>query len=233
MKLFYSSFEQSSNFFPPEVYGGSIVVKPPAEVFDEGFRGGNTHWWLNFLGSLPILVIYRSWLIFFGVNKGIVEVKMNKPMVLRKWEPNLQRLDFSLDNMLIWVQLSRVPLKLFTQKGFSCIASAFGTPLYMDNITTLQHLAYTKCRSFSHSGKHYSKKNAVKVWRVKQDGAGTAQISVPEKSVAIRNESAPNGGAALTSTFEVSSKDKAVVVDLSPTLKLKHVCLAGYSNRFE
>ncbi|MBA0711736.1 hypothetical protein Golax_010886 [Gossypium laxum] len=46
--------------------------------------------------------------------------------------------------MLIWVQLSRVPLELFTQKGFSYIASAFGTPLYMDNITALQHLAYTK-----------------------------------------------------------------------------------------
>ncbi|MBA0682690.1 hypothetical protein Goari_024386, partial [Gossypium aridum] len=182
MKLFYSSFEQSSDFFPPEVYGGSIVVKPPAEVFDEGFRGGNTHWWLNFLGSLPILVIYRSWSICFGVNKGIAEVKM----------------------------LSRVPLELFTQKGFSYIASAFGTPLYMDNITALQHLAYTKCRSFSHSGKHCSKKNAVKVWRVKQDGAGTVQISVPEKSIAIRNENASNGGAALTSTFEVSSKDKAV-----------------------
>ncbi|MBA0766084.1 hypothetical protein Gotri_015160 [Gossypium trilobum] len=67
MKLFYSSFEQSLDFFPPKVYGGSIVVKPPAEVFDEGFRGGSTRWWLNFLGSLPIMVIYRSWSICFGV----------------------------------------------------------------------------------------------------------------------------------------------------------------------
>ncbi|MBA0736405.1 hypothetical protein Gogos_009961, partial [Gossypium gossypioides] len=60
-------------------------------------------------------------------------------------------------------------------------------------------------RSFSHSDKYCSKKN----------------------------ESAPNGGVALTSTFEVSSKGKAVVVDLSPTLKLKHVCFARSSNRFE
>ncbi|KAA3483104.1 DNA ligase [Gossypium australe] len=44
---------------------------------------------------------------------------------------------------------------------------------------------------------------------------------------------APDGGAASTSTFKVSSKGKAVVVDLSSTLKRKHVCLAGSSDRFE
>ncbi|MBA0841755.1 hypothetical protein Goarm_001619 [Gossypium armourianum] len=64
-----------------------------------------------------------------------------------------------------------------------------------------------QCRSFSHSGKHYSKKNEVK--------------------------SAPDGGAALISTFEVSSKGKAMVLDLSLTLKPKHVFLGGSSNRFE
>ncbi|MBA0814000.1 hypothetical protein Gohar_019851 [Gossypium harknessii] len=90
-----------------------------------------------------------------------------------------------------------------------------------------------QCRSFSHSGKHYFKKNKVKVWRVKQDSVGTAQISVTEKSAAVRNESAPDGGAALISTFEVSSKGKAMVLDLSLTLKPKHVFLGGSSNRFE
>ncbi|MBA0763323.1 hypothetical protein Gotri_012782 [Gossypium trilobum] len=148
--------------------------------------------------------------------------------------------------MLIWVQLSLVPLEFFTQKGLSYIASALGTPFYMDNITTLQkRLAYVKvcfeisvdfvlpgfinielhdgsfvsirvevlwlpmhclqCQSFSHSGKHYSKKN----------------------------ENALDGGTALTLTFEVSFKGKVVVVDLSPILKQKHVCLTGSSNRFE
>ncbi|KAA3487732.1 reverse transcriptase [Gossypium australe] len=56
---------------------------------------------------------------------------------------------------------------------------------------------------------------------------------VSKKSVAVRNESAPDGGAALPSTFKVSSKGKAVVVDISLTLKLTHVCLARYSNRFK
>ncbi|MBA0679503.1 hypothetical protein Goari_011266 [Gossypium aridum] len=45
--------------------------------------------------------------------------------------------------------------------------------------------------------------------------------------------SALNGGVALTLTFEVSSKGKAVVVDLFPILKPKHVCFAGFGNRFE
>ncbi|KAK5792943.1 hypothetical protein PVK06_034076 [Gossypium arboreum] len=89
------------------------------------------------------------------------------------------------------------------------------------------------CRSFIHFGKHYFKKNEVKVWKAKQDGAGTGQISIPEKSSAVRNKSASNGGPALTSTSEVFSKDKAMVLDLSPTFKLKYVCLTRSSNKFE
>ncbi|MBA0723534.1 hypothetical protein Golax_004108 [Gossypium laxum] len=62
-----------------------------------------------------------------------------------------------------------------------------------------------QCRPFSHFGKHCSKKN----------------------------ESAPNDGAALTSTFEVSSKGKVVVMDFSPTFKSMHAFLVGSNNRFE
>ncbi|MBA0695969.1 hypothetical protein Goari_002562, partial [Gossypium aridum] len=58
-------------------------------------------------------------------------------------------------------------------------------------------------------------------------------LSVILVSTILRRMSAPDGGAALTSTFEVSFKDKAVVVNLFPTFKSKHVCLAGSSNRFE
>ncbi|MBA0844616.1 hypothetical protein Goarm_023328, partial [Gossypium armourianum] len=64
-----------------------------------------------------------------------------------------------------------------------------------------------QCRPFSHFGKHCSKKNDVK--------------------------SAPDGGVALTLTFEVSSKGKIVVMDFSPTLKSMHAFLVGSNNRFE
>ncbi|XP_039005547.1 uncharacterized protein LOC120132938 [Hibiscus syriacus] len=40
----------------------------------------------------------------------------NKPLVLRKWEPNLRKLDFDLKCMPVWVQLYNVPLELFSRR---------------------------------------------------------------------------------------------------------------------
>ncbi|KAK8549624.1 hypothetical protein V6N13_073407 [Hibiscus sabdariffa] len=59
----------------------------------------------------------------------------NKPLILRKWEPNLRRLDLDLKKIPVWVQLYNVPLELFSRRGLSYIASAIGVPLYMDTIT--------------------------------------------------------------------------------------------------
>ncbi|KAK8631578.1 hypothetical protein V6N13_028361 [Hibiscus sabdariffa] len=50
----------------------------------------------------------------------------HKPLVLRKWEPNLKELDFDLTCMPVWVQLHNVPLQLFTKKGLSYVSSAIG-----------------------------------------------------------------------------------------------------------
>ncbi|KAA3462439.1 hypothetical protein EPI10_028926 [Gossypium australe] len=47
--------------------------------------------------------------------------------------------------MPVWIQCYRVLLELFTQKGLSYIASAIGTPLYMDSVTVSQtRLSYAK-----------------------------------------------------------------------------------------
>ncbi|KAK8614535.1 hypothetical protein V6N13_068335 [Hibiscus sabdariffa] len=59
----------------------------------------------------------------------------HKPLVLRRWEPSLKRLDFDLGKMPIWVQLFDVPLELYTKVGLSYIASVVGLPLYMDSVT--------------------------------------------------------------------------------------------------
>ncbi|XP_039058614.1 uncharacterized protein LOC120202236 [Hibiscus syriacus] len=59
----------------------------------------------------------------------------NKPLVLRMCEPGLQRLNFDIALMHVWVQLYNIPLELYSQKGLSYIASALSTPLYMDSIT--------------------------------------------------------------------------------------------------
>ncbi|KAK8617103.1 hypothetical protein V6N13_117070 [Hibiscus sabdariffa] len=58
----------------------------------------------------------------------------NKPLILRKWEPNMCKLDFDLVCMPMWVQLYNVPLELFNKTGLSYIASALGNPLYMDSV---------------------------------------------------------------------------------------------------
>ena len=44
-----------------------------------------------------------------------------------------------MEKLPLWIHLSNIPLELFTQKGLSYIASAVGTPLYMDRITASQH----------------------------------------------------------------------------------------------
>ncbi|KAK8612606.1 hypothetical protein V6N13_092717 [Hibiscus sabdariffa] len=59
----------------------------------------------------------------------------HKLLILRKWEPNLKKLDFDLERMPIWVQFFNVPLELYSKLGLSYIASVIGLPLYMDSVT--------------------------------------------------------------------------------------------------
>ncbi|KAK8690328.1 hypothetical protein V6N13_089021 [Hibiscus sabdariffa] len=69
----------------------------------------------------------------------------HKALVLRKWEPNLPKLEFDLVRMPIWVHLFNVPLELYSQQGLSYIASVVGNPLYMDSITAnKERLAFAK-----------------------------------------------------------------------------------------
>ncbi|XP_039032609.1 uncharacterized protein LOC120167762 [Hibiscus syriacus] len=60
---------------------------------------------------------------------------LNKPMILRKWEPNLTRLNFDLSKIPVWVKLFNVPLELYTITGLSYLASAIGNPISLDSIT--------------------------------------------------------------------------------------------------
>ncbi|MBA0849464.1 hypothetical protein Goshw_016372 [Gossypium schwendimanii] len=60
--------------------------------------------------------------------------------------------------MPVWIQLSRVPLELFTRKGISYVVSALGKPLYMDGITTSeQRLAFAKGWQWSGAGANATK----------------------------------------------------------------------------
>ena len=63
---------------------------------------------------------------------------LNQPLIMRKWEPGMKSLEFNMSKMPIWIQLSNVPLELFTQRGLSYIASDVRCLLYMDQITARQ-----------------------------------------------------------------------------------------------
>ena len=69
----------------------------------------------------------------------------NRPLIVRRWEAEMKSLEFSMAKLPLWIQLSNIPLELFSQKGISYIASGLGNPLYMDRITTSQQrLAYAR-----------------------------------------------------------------------------------------
>ena len=57
----------------------------------------------------------------------------------------MRSLDFNMAKLQLRIQLSNIPLELFTQKGINYITSVLGNPLYMDCITTnQQRVAYAK-----------------------------------------------------------------------------------------
>ncbi|KAK8655509.1 hypothetical protein V6N13_108084 [Hibiscus sabdariffa] len=72
----------------------------------------------------------RDWVLEYGPW----HIK-HKSLILRKWEPNLKKLDFDLERMPIWVQFFNVLLELYSKLGISYIASVIGLPLYMDSVT--------------------------------------------------------------------------------------------------
>ncbi|KAE8732331.1 hypothetical protein F3Y22_tig00002237pilonHSYRG01790 [Hibiscus syriacus] len=122
-KLFGGAEKQSLIFFPPKVSDGISMVKPPPAVIDEGIA---------------------EWNHLLILENGPWHVQ-NKPLVLRKWEPSLQKLDFYLKHIPDWVQLYNVPLELYSRTSLSYIASTVGHPLYMDAITaSKERLEYAK-----------------------------------------------------------------------------------------
>lgn len=70
-----------------------------------------------------------------------------QPLIVRKWEPRMSSLDFKLDSIPVWIHLSNIPLEMFNQKGIGYLASAVGTPLFMDKFTAKkQRLAFARVR---------------------------------------------------------------------------------------
>lgn len=68
-----------------------------------------------------------------------------RPIVLKKWQPNMSLNKEHCKTIPIWVNFYNVPLEFWTDKGLSYIASAVGKPLYADNMTTaVQRIQYAR-----------------------------------------------------------------------------------------
>ncbi|GJQ93719.1 retrotransposon protein, putative, ty1-copia subclass [Tanacetum coccineum] len=60
----------------------------------------------------------------------------NHPLILRKWNPDVDLLKEDVGNVLVWVKLHGVPVMAFSEDGLSVIAMKLGTPLMLDSYTS-------------------------------------------------------------------------------------------------
>nr|GEX75201.1 hypothetical protein [Tanacetum cinerariifolium] len=57
----------------------------------------------------------------------------NHPLILKKWNPNVNLLQEDVGNVPVWVKLHGIPVKAFSEDGLSDIATKIGTPLMLDS----------------------------------------------------------------------------------------------------
>lgn len=53
-----------------------------------------------------------------STRDAVLEAKIwhiaNKPLILRKWQPDMQLMELSLSSILIWIKLLHLPMKLWS-----------------------------------------------------------------------------------------------------------------------
>ncbi|GJW18323.1 hypothetical protein Tco_0025759 [Tanacetum coccineum] len=60
----------------------------------------------------------------------------NNPLILKKWDSDVNLLKEDVGNVPVWVKLHDVPMKTFNEDGLSAIATKLGTPLMLDSYTS-------------------------------------------------------------------------------------------------
>ncbi|GJZ69644.1 ribonuclease H-like domain-containing protein [Tanacetum coccineum] len=60
----------------------------------------------------------------------------NNPLILKKWNPDVNLLKEDVGNVLVWVKLHGVPVTAFSEDGLSAIATRLGTPLMLYSYTS-------------------------------------------------------------------------------------------------
>ncbi|GJX65470.1 RNA-directed DNA polymerase, eukaryota, reverse transcriptase zinc-binding domain protein [Tanacetum coccineum] len=130
---------------------GSKVVIFDEDIVDEGRR----KMWGKY-GLRKITSIGNGNYVFkFNNEKGLqtviengVWIVNNKPMVVQKWDIDVDINKVEPDRLSICVKLVNLPLEAWTIKGLSVVASRLGKPVMMDNVTSMMYnqgrLGYTR-----------------------------------------------------------------------------------------
>ncbi|GKD00609.1 RNA-directed DNA polymerase, eukaryota, reverse transcriptase zinc-binding domain protein, partial [Tanacetum coccineum] len=92
----------------------------------------------------------------------------NKPLVVQKWS-----IDMCLDKaepkkILVWVKMINVPMKAWSVKEISALASSIGKPVIMDEITAMMCVTrelYTVQRSVQRSKTLYIRRSFRSLWQ--------------------------------------------------------------------
>ncbi|GKE74462.1 retrotransposon protein, putative, ty1-copia subclass [Tanacetum coccineum] len=67
------------------------------------------------------------------------------PIILKKWDPNVNLLKEDVGNIPVWVKHHGVPVTAFSEDGLSVIATKLGTPIMLDSYTADMCLHSWEC----------------------------------------------------------------------------------------
>nr|GEW70183.1 hypothetical protein [Tanacetum cinerariifolium] len=73
------------------------------------------------------------------INNGLWMMN-NKPLVVKKWSIDMYMDKTKLKRILVWVKIRNVPMKAWSVKGISALASSIGKPIIMNKITTRMYV---------------------------------------------------------------------------------------------
>ncbi|GKC53584.1 putative reverse transcriptase domain-containing protein, partial [Tanacetum coccineum] len=78
----------------------------------------------SFMDGLDSMLENGSWFI------------RNNPLILKKWNPDVDLLKEDVVNVSVWVKLHGVPMIAFSEDGLSVVATKLGTLLILDSCTS-------------------------------------------------------------------------------------------------
>nr|GEX84287.1 hypothetical protein [Tanacetum cinerariifolium] len=116
---------------------GIDVVVPVESIRAISERFANTAYGF-FLGkrvAYPVVTNYLFGWLNSMLENGLWFIR-NHPLILRKWNPDVDILKEDVGNVPVWVKLHGVPITAFSEDGLSAIAMKLGTPLMLDSYTS-------------------------------------------------------------------------------------------------